>query len=57
MNKFTLKNKILATAIIPEETMEEKEISLMKNHANSTENSEDLKRQIEELKNVSELHL
>ena len=57
MNKFTVKNKILATAIIPEETMEEKEISLMKNHANSTENSEDLKRQIEELKNVSELHL
>lgn len=37
--------------------MEEKESSLMQNHANSTENSEDLKRQIEELKNVSELHL
>lgn len=28
----------------------------MESHANSTENSEDLKRQIAELKNVSELH-
>lgn len=42
--------------IIPEETTEEKESNLMENHANSTENSEDLKRQIAELKNVSELH-
>lgn len=36
--------------------MEENVDNLMQNHANSTENSEDLKRLIEELKKVSELH-
>ena len=40
--------------MIPEETMKVKENKLMQNHANSTENSEDLKRQIEELQNVSQ---
>ena len=55
--KLLIYFKIQGTAaIIPEEIAEEKDSNLMENHANSTENYEDLKRQIEELKKVSELN-